>query len=142
MILDIQNNEFGINLFIDEQPDLLAVQEYYLDEGGCFYLVINEDDEPVGILAIMNKGNGIGILKKFFVRKDYRSKKVGVELYNIVMEFCEDRQFHTLMLDTPSVSKSAQAFYEKNGFKRVTKDDLPVEYEYLERESYLYMKQW
>ncbi len=38
LILDIQNNESGINLSLDEQPDLKDIEGCYINNGGAFFL--------------------------------------------------------------------------------------------------------
>ena len=85
LILHIQNDEAGIDLQINEQPDLLNVPLYYEKDGGDFWLAIDQD-QVVGTFAFMNYGNGNAVLKKFFVRADWRSKKVGFILYQTVID--------------------------------------------------------
>ncbi|MCM1254251.1 MAG: GNAT family N-acetyltransferase [Clostridium sp.] len=140
LILHIQNNEAGINLSLQEQPDLYDIQTSYMKDGGYFWVALNDKKEVIGTIALMRKGNGVGILKKFFVRKDYRSQKVGLKLYLALLDFSEDKGFTTLLLDTPSVAKDSHRFYEKNGFVRITTSELPIPYEFPDRDSYLYIK--
>jgi len=68
LILHIQNDEAKINLSLEEQPDLLDIPACYEKEGGEFWLAL-EGDTVIGTLALMNKGNGNGVLKKGFVKK-------------------------------------------------------------------------
>lgn len=142
LILNIQNQEAGINLSLHEQPDLNDVQTFYLDDGGCFWVALSKQNEVIGTIGLMNKKNGYGILKKFFVRSDYRNKKVGFNLYQVLMAFCRSNKFHVLILDTPSVAKISHKFYEKNGFIRIEKKDLPISYNFSDRNSYLYLKRF
>ncbi len=73
LILHIQNDEAGINLSLEEQPDLLDIPAYYERDGGAFWIAV-EDHVVIGTLALMNKGNGNGVLKKGFVNKSFRKK--------------------------------------------------------------------
>ena len=94
LILDIQNNESKINLSLEEQPDLLTIH---------------------GTLGLMKKDNHCAIMKKFFVKKEYRSQKVGLALYKKLLEFAEAANVQYIILDTPSVAHASHRFYEKAG---------------------------
>jgi N-acetylglutamate synthase-like GNAT family acetyltransferase len=141
LILDIQNNEAGIGLSLKEQPDLDNIEQSYMAAGGNFWVAVNEQNKVVGTIALMNKKNGYAILKKFFVHSDYRSQKVGLKLYLALLDFCNQHNIKSIILDTPSVASASHRFYEKNGFIQITKGDLPIPYEYPDRNSYLYIKQ-
>ncbi len=140
LILHIQNDEAGIDLSIDEQPDLLDIKTHYLDNGGKFWLAV-ENNELIGTIALMNNGSGNGILKKFFVRQDRRSRKVGLTLYKVLHEYALKHNYKMILLDTPSVASASHAFYERSGFKRIEKSQIPFEYDYPDRDSYLYLLQ-
>jgi len=138
LILYIQNEEAGINLSIEEQPDLLHINEQYYRNGGKFWLAV-EKDILIGTIALMNKGNGNGILKKFFVRKDYRNQKVGLALYKTLYRYAVDNHYRNILLDTPAVAVSSHKFYEKAGFIKIDKTQIPFEYDFPDRNSYLYL---
>ncbi len=138
LILHIQNEEAKISLPLDEQPDLLDIPQSYQIPGGQFWLAV-EDNTVVGTLALMNKGQGHGVLKKFFVKEDYRNKKVGYQLYQKLLEFAKEKGITTILLDTPSVAKASHRFYERAGFQRIGREEAPFAYDYPDRDSYLYM---
>ncbi|MCM1022545.1 MAG: GNAT family N-acetyltransferase [Prevotella sp.] len=138
LILNIQNGEAKINLPIEEQPDLLDIPNCYQKNGGEFWTAV-EDGRVIGTVALMNYGGGNGVLKKFFVDKNYRGKKVGYALYTALERFARENKIHTIVLDTPSVAKDSHKFYERAGFKKIDKSALPFEYEYPDRNSYLYL---
>jgi len=138
LILHIQNDEAGINLQIDEQPDLLNVPLYYEKNGGEFWLA-EDNGEVVGTFAFMNYGDGNAVLKKFFVRADWRNKKIGFILYQTVIEYLKKNGYKQALLDTPAVAKVSHRFYERAGFKRIAKETLPFHYKYPDRDSYLYL---
>ncbi|MCM1126368.1 MAG: GNAT family N-acetyltransferase [Lachnospiraceae bacterium] len=140
LILTIQNQEAGINLSLDEQPDLRDIDFFYTKNGGHFWLAVNEQDEVIGTIALMNKKGGVGILKKFFVRSDCRGQKIGLQLYSSLLNFCTHNNIKTLILDTPAVAAASHRFYERNGFVQITRDNLPIPYDFPDRNSYLYLK--
>ncbi|MDE6101428.1 MAG: GNAT family N-acetyltransferase [Ruminococcus sp.] len=93
----------------------------------------------MGTVALMTKSLGNGILKKFFVRKDYRGQKTGYALYCRLIELAREKNINTIILDTPSVAVESHRFYERAGFVKISQDELPFEYNYPDRNSYLYM---
>ncbi len=137
LILDIQNNEAKIELSIEEQPDLNDILNSYINKGGNFWVAI-DGGEVVGTIGLMQLNDDWGVLKKFFVRSDYRSKKVGLALYEEFFEFAKAKGFRHIILDTPSVATKSHSFYERAGFKKIEKSDLEVDYHYPDRHSILY----
>lgn len=138
LILDIQNNETGIGLSIEEQPDLLDIPNAYEKNGGEFLIAVDQD-HVIGTIALMMKENQCCILKKFFVRADYRNQKIGLALYKTLLEYALSKKTRYIVLDTPSVADASHRFYEKSGFRRISRNELPVPYDYPDRDSYLYM---
>lgn len=50
-----------------------------------------------------------------------------------------DDEIISLILDTPSVARVSHKFYEKAGFRKTDKTQLPIEYVYPNRDNLLYM---
>ena len=97
------------------------------------------NEEVIGTIAFMNYGNGNAILKKFFVKEEWRRKKVVLELYKKLIEYLKNNRYNQVLLDTTSITKDSHRFYEKAGFNKINKKELPFEYEYPDRNSYLYL---
>ena len=88
LILNIQNNESKINLSLKEQPDLLDISKCYQQKGGEFWLALS-DGKVIGTIGLMLKENNCAIMKKFFVKKDFRPQKVGLALYQKLLTIWE-----------------------------------------------------
>ena len=138
LILNIQNDEAGIDLSIQEQPDLLDIELYYQQPGGNFWVALL-DGKVIGTIGLMLKEEHCAILKKFFVKKEFRSQKVGLALYEVLLKYAKVAGVQHIILDTPSVAHASHRFYEKAGFHIVRKDELPVSYSYPDRDSILYL---
>ena len=138
LILSIQNDEAGIGLSLDEQPDLKNIEMSYQKDGGDFWIAL-KGNHVIGTIGLMLKDNDCAVLKKFFVEAPYRSKRVGLGLYQALLKKAEKMGLRHIILDTPSVAKASHRFYEKAGFRCINKDELPVPYEYPDRQSLLYM---
>ena len=76
LILHIQNDEAKIDLPLSEQPDLLDIYNNYIKDGGGFWIAVH-NDTVIGTIGLMKKNDSCGILKKFFVKQDYRSQRIG-----------------------------------------------------------------
>ncbi len=137
LILSIQNNEAKVNLTIDDQPDLIDITDSYINNNGNFWLAM-DNGQVVGTLALMRIDSKWSALKKFFVRTDFRSKKVGLALFNNLLEFARLKDYSHIILDTPSVAVKSHAFYERAGFRLIDKSELKVKYDYPDRNSLLY----
>lgn len=139
LILHIQNEEAQLCLPYSEQPDLIDIEGYFLNDGGNFWVAFSEEGLLLGTIALKKAGEG-GILKKFFVKRDFRGKNVGRALYEKLAGFCHAEHLRWLLLDTPSVAKRSHAFYQKAGFVQIDQAELPIPYEYPDRDSLLFLK--
>ena len=138
LILSIQNDEAGIDLSLQEQPDLLHIRQSYQQGGGEFWVAL-QDGKVIGTIGLMRKEAHCAVLKKFFVQKEFRSQKVGRALYDELIKYAGRTGVRHIILDTPSVAHASHRFYEKAGFRVIERADLPVPYSYPDRNSILYM---
>lgn len=102
LVLHCQNDGTRPIVSVEDQPELLHIPKKYFSAGGCFW-VEKEDGRVIGSIGLMNLGNGIGALKKFFVYEDYRGAPyhLGRKLYNKVLSFIQKHDFSILILDRP-----------------------------------------
>ena len=131
LVLHCQNDGTRPLLSVDDQPELLRIKKEYIDSGGNFW-VAKDDGKLAGSIGLMNKGKGLGILKKFFVYEPYRGSPhyLGRRLYAVLLNFARQHSFRQLILDTPKNTERAHRFYEKSGFRMITREELPVAYDY------------
>ncbi len=138
LILSIQNDEAKIGLSLQEQPDLLDIHRCYQQSGGEFWIALS-DGRVIGTIGLMLMENHCAVLKKFFVKKAFRSQKVGLSLYNELLKYAVSKGVRHILLDTPAVAHASHKFYEKAGFHRIGTAELPVAYSYPDRDSVLYL---
>lgn len=139
LVLHCQNDGTRPLVGVEDQSDLLHIEEEYIYNGGNFW-VAKENGKVAGTIGLMNKGNGLCILKKFFVYEPYRGKphNFGQQLYGVFLEFAKLHGFSRIILDTPKNTDRAHLFYEKAGFRRIEKEELPVEYDYPYDDSHFF----
>lgn len=139
LVLHCQNDGTRPLVSVGDQPELLHIKREYMDNGGCFW-VAKENGKTVGTIGLMNKGDGLCILKKFFVYEPYRGRPhhLGQQLYATFLNFAKEQGFSKIILDTPKNTDRAHSFYEKSGFKRIQKEELPIEYDYPYNDSHFF----
>ncbi|TSJ38556.1 GNAT family N-acetyltransferase [Mucilaginibacter corticis] len=126
LILSIQQKEFGLSITIDQQPDLRDLDANYHNGGGTFWGAF-VGEELAGTIALINIGHNAGCIRKMFVKTAYRGKEWGTaqKLLDVLLQFCKDNHISDVQLGTVEPLKAAHRFYERNGFERIAKEDLP-----------------
>jgi N-acetylglutamate synthase-like GNAT family acetyltransferase len=139
IILPIQQIEFNVPITLESQPDLLDIEANYHQTGGNFWgAKIN--DELVGTIALIAIDGNAGAIRKMFVRKEYRGKESGIAqlLLNELVAYCKQKQITALYLGTVDVLKAAHRFYERNGFTRLAKTELPQSFPLMGADTIFY----
>jgi len=126
LILPIQREEFGVPITVQDQPDLLDINRYYNLPGGGFWGAFDQG-ELIGTIALINAGDGIGVIRKMFVAKEYRGKepKAAQQLITTLTAFAKEKGLTDLYLGSVDAMKAAHRFYERNGFRRIDPKNLP-----------------
>jgi RimJ/RimL family protein N-acetyltransferase len=139
LILKIQRDEFGLPITLDDQPDLLIIPAFYQQRNGNFWLAL-DGNTVVGTIAAIDIGNSHLALRKMFVAVNYRGSSLGVAknlLFNLI-NWSKLKNVHTVYLGTVDKFKAAHRFYEKNGFIRIGKFDLPTNFPRMEGDNIFY----
>lgn len=126
LILPIQQIEFNVPVNLESQPDLLDIESNYHATGGNFWGAVC-DGKIIGTIALINAGHNAGAIRKMFVQKEYRGKELAVaqQLFDTLVDFCKQKNITDLYLGTVDMLKAAHRFYERNGFRRIEREDLP-----------------
>lgn len=129
LVLYCQNWGDRAEKTVDDQPELKNIRAAFIESGGGFW-VAEEDGRVVGSIGLICRGE-TGIMKKFFLYDEYRGRpeRFGRQLYGRLLERARARGLRTLVLDTPGDTERAHRFYEKAGFRKVEKAELPVQYD-------------
>ena len=128
LILPIQQIEFNVDIDLAAQPDLLDIEKNYDGSGGAFWGAIL-NGELIGTIALIAvPEHQSGAIRKMFVKKEFRGKDLGVAqaLLKTLLAYCEDNNLNEVYLGTKDVLQAACRFYERNGFKSVAMENLPV----------------
>ncbi len=141
LVLGIQNAEFGLGLAIEDQPQLLDIDAHFLSQGGGFWVAVDSQENVVGSIGLLRKTAVCAVLRSFFIAPDWRGGASGCaqQLYAQLMSFAREAGIRQILLDTPSIAQRAQGFYRRSGFVQITREQLPVPYEYPDRDSLLFL---
>ena len=126
LIINIQQNEFGIAITSFDQPDLASIASYYQNYCGNFW-VATVDKHVVGTIALLDIGNHCAALRKMFVDSSYRGRHFGIasKLLETLLAWSRHHALNKIYLGTTQKFIAAHKFYDKNGFIRVMKSELP-----------------
>jgi GNAT superfamily N-acetyltransferase len=126
IILPIQQGEFNVPVTLDAQPDLLQLDEVYHGSGGGFWGA-RYNGQLVGTIGLIAFDGPAGAIRKMFVRKEFRGKELGIaqRLLDTLIAYSRQQGLQALYLGTVPKLEAAIRFYERNGFHRKQKQDLP-----------------
>jgi N-acetylglutamate synthase-like GNAT family acetyltransferase len=126
VILPIQQSEFAIPITLDTQPDLRDIPGFYQHGDGNFWVAL-DDRKVVGTVALLDIGYKQAALRKMFVSATHRGPEHGVSkrLLDTLLAWCLARGVREVYLGTTAKYLAAHRFYEKNGFREITRAELP-----------------
>lgn len=79
LILHVQNVEYEVGISLKEQPDILDIHSNYINDGGNFWIALNDNGEVVGSIGLQKKNKEVAVLKKFLFIKTTVVKNLGQE---------------------------------------------------------------
>jgi putative acetyltransferase len=110
----------GISLcFQNFDKELAELPGEYVPPGGCL-LLATENDQTRGCVALRRIGEGIGEMKRLYVRPEFRGQGLGRNLIGAVIEAAREIGYHVIRLDTlPGKMDQAIDMYRSFGFKNI-----------------------
>lgn len=127
MIENIQKGEFLLPITDDINACILrAEEEFYYNNSYNFWYAIDNNGRVIGSMGLKKIDDHRGEIKKFFVAQNYRGKGVAQKLMNALIKTASKHHFECLYLGTVSTLHAAQGFYQKYGFTKITKQQLPT----------------
>ena len=100
------------------EAELAGLPGNYAPPGGALLLAM-DGPRPAGCAALRKFGDGIGELKRLFVRPEYRGRGVGRALAMRVLEEAIAAGYACIRLDTLARLKEAGQLYQSLGFKQI-----------------------
>ena len=120
-------NEQGFEFDPNKDFDLDDIDRHYLQSGGVFYVGL-VDGKIIGTSAVRRIDDKKCEIKRIYVRKDFRSRGFGRELFLKALGFA-GRNYSTALLKTDAKLTDAIGMYLKNGFSVIKEEDGVVYFE-------------
>jgi GNAT superfamily N-acetyltransferase len=130
LVVDIQRDEYGLYQALEDQPDLMDVEAYYMAAGGHFWVAYAGTD-LVGCVGLLRLADGSSSeLKKMYVAQPYRGaeRAIAQQMMDGLARWANQAGIRAIYLDTLATMHAAIRFYERNGFEPVRIEDLPDVY--------------
>ncbi len=139
MVENIQKNEFGLT---DDNDCILKAEDEFCYNNSCnFWYAINDENEIIASVGLKKIDKQNSELKKFYVAKEYRGQKLSQALILKLLTAAKNHNFKNLYLGTIDVLKNAQNFYEKYGFKKVSRNKMPENFQFCQVDNLFYKAQ-
>lgn len=125
LIVPIQREEFKVEITYEDQPDLQNIPTHYQKGNGQFWTAVS-DSKVIGTIALEDIGENMVALRKVFVHADFRGpSRIAHRLLDTAIAFAKERGLDWIYLGSTAQMTGAHRFYEKRGFERLEKSDLP-----------------
>lgn len=116
MINTILDSEFTSERKAYASFDLDDPVRYYSGNKDIF-LVAEKDGKIIGTVAIKEDAPDTALLRRIFIRKDFRGKGYGEKLMVKALEFCFEHDYHTVNFRGTDKMQGALKLCLKQGFQ-------------------------
>lgn len=127
LLVEVILNEFNMNENVGDIKNF----DYnsYKNGGGNLWLAIDENDNVIATSAIqVNNEKNEAKLVRVYLNKEYRGTGIATEMLNMAIDFVKSINFNRIILGTYKKLERAVKFYEKNGFKEISRDNTDDEF--------------
>ncbi len=108
--------------------DMYNIEETYINAGGLF-LVAKDDGRVVGCAGVRRISDDLAELRRIYLYPEYRISGVGMKLAEKALNFCRQKRFNKIVLDTTERNRAAIVFFTKLGFTVIKKEGEKIFYE-------------
>jgi N-acetylglutamate synthase-like GNAT family acetyltransferase len=139
LIVSIQRDEFGFDIDLARQPDLLEIPAFYQTGTGNFWTALH-GNTVAGTIALKDIGEQQVALRKMFVAPSYRGAAWGVaaQLLHTAIDWARQHEVRSIFLGTTERFQAAHRFYEKHGFASIEKTLLPASFLFMPVDTRFY----
>lgn len=127
------NREFGVDFDIKSmlEQDMLELAKFSPPQGRLL-LAAEQQGQPVGIACLRKIGDGVGEVKRMYVRPAFRGRGIGLALLETLIEAAREIGYGTLRLDSAKFMAAAHAMYRSAGFREIEpypESEIPAEFQ-------------
>ncbi|MHA2041910.1 MAG: GNAT family N-acetyltransferase [Candidatus Thorarchaeota archaeon] len=111
--VDMSEGSGDAREYVESMSDELAA----LQPPRGFVLVLESEEKLVGMALIKTIDEGIGEIKRMYIRPEYRGRGYGKELMQMLVTRAGELDYSTLRLETADFMPAALKIYRSVGFK-------------------------
>ncbi len=139
LIEHIQVGEFDIPISEGQRQELQTIPTVFQKDKGNYWVAISSE-KVIGTMAVLDIGHDALALRDVFVHEDYRGKEKGFakQLLDTVLRWAKEHNIKTIYLGTTLAFQAAHRFYEKHGFREISKTTLPSYFPVMEVDEKFY----
>ena len=104
--------------------DLSNIQQSYIDKGGTFDVLVDENDNIQGTVGLYRISQTTCEIRKMYLSSSLRGQGLGKKLLTHALSKAKELGYSRIELETASVLKEAIGLYERYGFRQFTRDHL------------------
>lgn len=101
--------------FDDFERELASLPGDYAPPDGCL-LIAKYEGQPAGCVALRRLTDGVGEMKRMWVRRGFRGRKIGLAMANEVIARSRQMGYKRIMLETMPRMEQAMSLYLIMGF--------------------------
>lgn len=138
MIIPAKTTDESVLALFSQHDDFMI--DFLGDDKGCYtryheneklenvWLVVL-DNVPAGCIAYRQKADGVGEVKRLYIKEEYRGRGISRELLETVECHAKEQGCHTLFCDTRITLEPAVSLYRASGFHIVFQQGLYIQME-------------
>lgn len=129
LLMPILRDEHGYDVTFKDMPDLQDIAgTYRIGIGECWVVVHGK--QVVGVMSILDLDHHQVSLRKFFVKKAFRRPAYDTAklMLDHLTAYANSVNLQEILLGTTPAFVSGHRFYEKSGFARIDRTDLPAKF--------------
>jgi putative acetyltransferase len=116
LISSIMNDEFAESARTYATDDLENTCAHYNGKNEAFYVAEGPDGHIVGTVGIKNDSPHIALLRRLFLKKEYRGKGYGSKLLRHALDFCKTHGYKKIIFRGTDAMAAAYKTCLNNGF--------------------------
>ncbi len=124
LINSIMSKEFPKSRTAYPSNDIKNPAKYYSGKKDVFF-VAEKDNKIIGTVGIKEDTDYTALLRRLFVKKEFRGKGFGSKLLNKALNFCKKHNYKKVVFRGTDMMQLALKVCLKNGFKEKDIINLP-----------------
>lgn len=118
-VLRMVQEEFGFQFEVESIVERDMQELYKLSPPDGRLLLIQYDENIAGLGGMRKIGDGVGEIKRMYVRPEFQGKGLGRKILNALIEEARIIGYDRLRLDVGPYAVAAKNLYETSGFQQI-----------------------